>query len=157
MELIPWNIGPLNPRLPELIVALLLFTCCYAATARLLRRMNHVLEERERATDGADREAEQIRAQAEATREEALTLLAAARHDAARLRQQAREQGAALIAGARADALRERDAFLAESTARLDADRAAAEAELRLHVPDLAGRLAGSLVGEPPADLQRTS
>jgi F-type H+-transporting ATPase subunit b len=149
MELIPTDIGPLNPHVPEMAVALVLFAGCYLVLARLLRRMNRVLETREQATDGVERQAAQVRAEAEAVREAVLTLLADARHDAARIRQQAREEGAALIAGARAEALRECEALLAESAARIEADRAAAEEQLRSHVPALARELASRMLGEP--------
>jgi F-type H+-transporting ATPase subunit b len=145
----PTNIGPLEPRIPDLAAALVLFGVCYAAMTRLLRRMNRVLEAREQATDGVDRQAEQLRAEADAVREAVLTLLADARHDAARIRQQAREEGAALIADARDDALRACDALLAESAARIEADRAAAEEELRTRVPALARELASRVLGEP--------
>ncbi|MFJ5779122.1 hypothetical protein [Streptomyces sp. NPDC093094] len=149
MELIPAQIGPLNPRVLETAVALVAFTCCYVALARLLPRIDRVLEAREEATEGATRRADLVRGRAEAVRRETLALLADARHDAADIRRRAREQGAALIAEARADALRERDRLLAEAAVRLGTDRAAAEEELRAQVPVWAEELAARVLGEP--------
>lgn len=151
----PTNIGPLEPRIPDLAAALVLFAVCYAVMAPLLRRLDRVLEAREQATDGVKRQAAEVRAEADAVREAVLGLLADARHDAAHIRQQAREEGAALIADARAEALRECDALLAESAARIEADRAAAEEQLRSHVPALAQELASRILGEPVAPPSR--
>lgn len=150
------EIGPLNPRVHELVAAAVLFTLCYFFITRLLRRINRVLEEREQATTGAGRQAEEVRAQAEAKREEVHALLAEARHEAAHIRRRAEEQGAALIAAARADGVREREGMLAEAGARIEAERAAAEAELRIHVSELAAELASRVVGEPISPRSRT-
>ncbi|MET7925446.1 hypothetical protein ABZT43_15895 [Streptomyces sp. NPDC005349] len=73
---------------------------------------------------------------------------AEARRDAARVTQAAREEGAALIAAAREDGLREREALLADGQALIEAERAAAEAELHLTVPELAAELASRIIGE---------
>ncbi|CAL9613066.1 F0F1 ATP synthase subunit B family protein [Streptomyces sp. enrichment culture] len=153
----PTNIGPLEPRIPDLAAALVLFTVCHAVMVRLLRRIDRVLQAREQATDGVDRQAAETRAEADAVREATLRLLADARHDAARIRQQARQEGAALVAEARAEALRECDALRAESTARIEADRAAAERELRPYVSALAHEVASRVLGEPIAPTSRTA
>ncbi|GAB2849165.1 F0F1 ATP synthase subunit B [Streptomyces deserti] len=155
MELIPVDVGPLNPRVQEMLVAAVLFAACYLVLTRLLRRINRVLAAREQATSGVGRHAEEVRAQAEATREETQALLAEARHDAAGVRQRAQEQGAALIAAARADGVRERDELLAGAGPRLEAERMAAEAELRVYVSELAAELASRVVGEPISPASR--
>ncbi|MFJ8079557.1 hypothetical protein ACIQ6Y_02885 [Streptomyces sp. NPDC096205] len=157
MELIPLEIGPLNPQVLEMAVALVLFAGCYTVLARLLRRMNDVLDIREQATDGVDRQAREAYEVAEAVRDTALAVIAEARHDAARIRQQAREEGAALIADARAEGIRERDALLAEFAARIEADRATAKAELRPFASALAEELATRVLGEPLAPAPRTA
>jgi F-type H+-transporting ATPase subunit b len=157
MELIPLEIGPLNPQVLEMAVALVLFAGCYGLLARLLRRMNHVLEMRAQATDGVDRQAQETYALAEAVRDTALAVLAEARHDAARIRHEAQVRGAALIADARAEGIRERDALLAESAARVEADRATAEAELRPYASALAQELASRVLGEPIGPAPRTA
>ncbi|MFI8191222.1 hypothetical protein ACIF8T_20795 [Streptomyces sp. NPDC085946] len=149
MEFIPMEIGPLNPRVRETVLAGVLFAVCHLVLTRLLRRIDRVLDAREQATSGAGRRAEEVRAHAADVRERTHALLAEARHDAARIRQRARQEGATLLAAARDDGLRERDRLLAEAGARLAAEREAAEAELRTRVPHLAAELAGRVVGEP--------
>ncbi|MEV6174631.1 hypothetical protein AB0L99_41290 [Streptomyces sp. NPDC051954] len=156
MDLIPVEIGPLNPQIQELVVAGFLFVLCYLCLVPLLRRARRVIEAREQATDGVAEHAEQVRALAEEKRSEARAALAEARHEAARIRQQAEAEGAALIAEARADGVRERDALLARATTRIEADRAAAEDELRTHVPGLAADLASRVLGEPVSPGTRT-
>jgi F-type H+-transporting ATPase subunit b len=149
MDLIPFPVGPLNPKLQDVLVALLLFAVVHLVTTRLLPRVNRVLASRDDAIHGTRARADELRARAAAEQARARALLAEARHDAARIRQQAHEEGAALIAEARADGLRKRDALIAEATAGIEADRATAEAELRVHAAELASDLASRIVGEP--------
>lgn len=151
MDLIPYPIGPLNPKVQDLGYALVLFAFAYVFVARLLPRMNQVLEARDDAINGTRNRAEAVRARAAQEHATAETLLAEARHEAARIRQQSLEQGAALIAEARADGQRARDAALAEGRARIEAECAAAEAELRVSVSELASDLASRIVGEQVA------
>jgi F-type H+-transporting ATPase subunit b len=102
MELIPYPVGPLNPKVQDLGYALVLFAFVYVLVARVLPRMNQALEARDDAITGAKDRAGATRARAEDERDKAQALLAEARHDAARIRQQAFEEGTALIAEARA-------------------------------------------------------
>ncbi|MFD7816756.1 hypothetical protein ACFV6E_28095 [Streptomyces sp. NPDC059785] len=149
MYLLPLPLGPLNPRVQDILCALLLFAICFLLVSRLLRRINRVLHARAAATDGTAAEAAALRARAEHERARAELLLAGARHEAARLRQRAVEEGAALLDAARADGRRARDEALAEGQARIESERAAAEAELRMTVSELASALATRVVGEP--------
>ncbi|MFD4475533.1 MULTISPECIES: hypothetical protein [unclassified Streptomyces] len=150
MQLIPMEIGPLNPDVESLVVGAVLFGPLYFFVRRMVLRVNRVLDERAAILEGVTggpaaelrREAERIRAEHEAT-------LAEARHEAARLRQRACEEGAALIAAARVDGVRERDELLADGRAGIESERASADIELRLHVPELASELASRIVGEP--------
>ncbi|RVU19942.1 hypothetical protein EOT10_28440 [Streptomyces antnestii] len=148
MYLLPTNFGPLNAKVEVLAVALVLFALVLLCVTRLLPRINRVLDERADRTEGALERAGAIRAAASDENAAAQAVLAEARRDAAHIRQAAREEGTALIAAAREDGLRERDALLADGQARIAAQRAAAEAELRLTVPDLASELASRIVGE---------
>jgi F-type H+-transporting ATPase subunit b len=151
MELIPYPVGPINPKVQELLFALVMFIPVWVITGRLLVRAQRVLDARDDAIRGAGKRAEAVRARAEDKRAQAEALLAEARHDVARIRQRAREEGAAAIAAARADAERERDALLAASHTRIESDRAAAEDELRAYVGELASELASRILGEPIA------
>ncbi|MFD9123173.1 hypothetical protein ACFU6M_37980 [Streptomyces bottropensis] len=149
MELLPMDIGPLNPVVAELVVAALLFALVFLFFVRLVPRVQRVLDAREAATKGTEAQAEALREEIRIKRAEVARTLAEARHEAARIRQRAHEEGAALIAEARADAHRESITLLTEGRARLGADRARAEAELGVHVFALASDLAGRIIGEP--------
>jgi F-type H+-transporting ATPase subunit b len=149
MYLVPTDIGPLNPKVEELAVALPLFAAVFFLIARVLPRINRVIAQREDAIQGAAERAEAVRLRAENERAKTEKVLSEARHDAARTRQRAAEEGAALIAAARQDGRRERDSIIEEGKARIEAERAAAETELRISVSELASNLASRIVGEP--------
>ncbi|MFJ3669912.1 hypothetical protein ACIPSE_25980 [Streptomyces sp. NPDC090106] len=157
MRLIPLDIGPMNPQVEDLVYSLALFTVCFLCVVSMLRRVNRVLAERERATDGAARQAEEIRARALEERAKARDVLAEGRHEAARIRSRAEAEGAVLIADARAEGVRERDALLAEAATRLESDLAAARTELQRDLPHLAAALAGRVLGEPVGPGARAS
>nr|BEK65574.1 F0F1 ATP synthase subunit B [Kitasatospora purpeofusca] len=146
------ELGPLKPEPVELLVGLACFFLVLWLLGRVvLPRAERVLAERRDATEGRLERAAAIVAEAERTLDEYRQELAAARHEAAHIRQQAAEEGAAAIATAREEGLRERDLLLAEADARLAVDRAFAEAALREDVGQLATELAGRLVGESVA------
>lgn len=152
MQLIPMQLGPINPEVEHLAVGAVLFGSLYVFVRRMILRVNGVLEQRATLLEGVTggpaaelrREAERIRAEREAT-------LAEARREAAQVRQRAREEGAALISAAREDGVRERDEVLTGGKAAIKAERVSAEAELRGQVPELASELASRIVGEPVA------
>ncbi|MDX3643612.1 hypothetical protein [Streptomyces sp. MB09-02B] len=148
MDLLPMDIGPLNPVVGELVVAAVLFALVFLFFVRSVPRIQRVLDEREAATKGTEAEAEALGEQARVKRAEVAQALAEARHEAARIRQRAFEQGTALIAEARAEGRREYSTLLTEGHAHLAADRARAEAELRVHVAELASDLASRIIGE---------
>ncbi|GHF31376.1 MULTISPECIES: F0F1 ATP synthase subunit B [Streptomyces] len=152
------DIGPLKPEPAPLVLGLVLFFLVFALMAKvILPRINKVLAEREQATDGRFEEAEETRAEAARVHEEYQALLAEARHEAARLRQESLEQGNAIIAELRAEGQRQREEIIAAGHAVIDAERAVAEAELREQVGVLATQLAGKVVGEPVEDFARES
>ncbi|WP_328836098.1 hypothetical protein [Streptomyces europaeiscabiei] len=149
MDLLPMDIGPLNPVVGELVVAAVLFALVFLFFVRLVPRIQRILDEREAATKGTEAQAEALQEEVRIKRAEVAAALADARHEAARIRQRAYEEGAALIAEARADGSCEYTTLLAEGHARLAAARTSAEAELRSHVAELASNLAGRIIGEP--------
>lgn len=160
-QLLPMDIGPLNPSGYGLIVGLVSFALVHVVLSkRLLPRISRLLEERDERTLGVSEQADALLVQAAAVRAEYDAELAAARHEAARTRQQAHEEGARLIVEARAEGLRERERLLAAGAAEIEAERIAGEAELRSHVDAWARALAERILGEPigaPADRSRTS
>jgi F-type H+-transporting ATPase subunit b len=71
-----------------------------------------------------------------------------AKHEAARIREEAREQGAQIVQEAREKAQTEADRIIEHAHAQIEADRKAAFASLRRDVGSLATTLAGRIVGE---------
>ncbi|MCP3818318.1 hypothetical protein NLX86_09375 [Streptomyces sp. A3M-1-3] len=149
MELLPLDIGPLNPTLPDMLAGLVLFAVSFLVLAKvLLPRIARVLAEREAAIDGVSAQAADLRAQAAKVRADMLAERAAGRHAAAAIRSRAHEEGMALIADARAQALREREAIVAAGQAAIAAERTVAEAELHAYIGVWGVELASRIVGE---------
>jgi F-type H+-transporting ATPase subunit b len=149
---------PLIPSATELILGLIGFVVVFGVLGKmLLPRIQKTLEERTDAIEGGLQRAEE--AQVEANR--VLTLyreqLDSARHEAARLREEAREQGAQIIAEMRAQAEAEKNRLVEAAHAQIDADRQQAIAALRRQVGEMATELAGRIVGESLADEARQS
>jgi F-type H+-transporting ATPase subunit b len=150
--------NPLIPEIPELVVGLLAFAIVFALFAwKLLPSINKVLDERRASIEGGIEEAEAAKAEAQRVLEEYREQLADARHEAARLRQEAQEQGATLIAEMRAEGQRQKEAIIEAGHAQLEADRKQAAEALRRDVGRIATDLAGRVVGESLEDHARQS
>jgi F-type H+-transporting ATPase subunit b len=78
-----------------------------------------------------------------------------AKHEAARIREEAREHGAQIVQDARDKAQGEADRIIEHAHAQIEADRKAAFASLRRDVGSLATTLAGRIVGESMDDDER--
>jgi F-type H+-transporting ATPase subunit b len=78
-----------------------------------------------------------------------------AKHEAARIREEAREQGAQIVQEAREKAQGEAERIIEHAHAQIEADRKAATASLRRDVGSLATTLAGRIVGESMDDDER--
>src|SRR5262252_7951409 len=125
--------NPLIPNLTELIVGLVTFGIIfYALWKILLPRLNKTLAERTDAIEGGLQRAEETQAEADRTLTAYREQLAEARHEAARLREEAREQGA-----------------------QIEADRQQALQSLKGEVGGLAVDLASRVVGESLTDEAR--
>ncbi|GAA3977278.1 F0F1 ATP synthase subunit B [Streptomyces sp. NBC_01352] len=150
--------NPLIPPWPEVVIGLIAFVIVFGFLAKkLLPTINKVLEERREAIEGGIEKAEAAQTEAQSVLEQYKAQLAEARHEAARLRQEAQEQGAALIAEMRAEGQRQREEIVAAGHSQLEADRKAAASALRQDVGTLATELAGKLVGESLEDHARQS
>ncbi|MGW7086373.1 F0F1 ATP synthase subunit B [Streptomyces sp. NPDC054871] len=150
--------NPLIPPGPELLVGAIAFAIVFFFFwKKLLPNINKVLEERREAIEGGIEKAEAAQTEAQSVLEQYKAQLAEARHEAARLRQEAQEQGAQLIAEMRAEGQRQREEIVAAGHAQLAADRKAAAQSLRQDVGQLATDLAGKLVGESLEDSARQS
>jgi F-type H+-transporting ATPase subunit b len=150
--------NPLVPPGPELLVGAIAFAIVFFFFwKKLLPNINKVLEERREAIEGGIEKAEAAQVEAQSVLEQYKAQLAEARHEAARLRQEAQEQGAALIAEMRAEGQRQREEIVTAGHAQIEADRKAAASALRQDVGHLATELAGKLVGESLEDHARQS
>ncbi|GAA3492079.1 MULTISPECIES: F0F1 ATP synthase subunit B [Streptomyces] len=150
--------NPLIPHLDELVIGLIAFVIVFGFLAKkLLPNINKVLEERREAIEGGIEKADEARIEAESVLEQYKAQLAEARHEAARLRQEALEQGTALKEDLRAEGQRQREEIIAAGHAQIEADRKQAALTLRQDVGKLATDLAGKLVGESLEDHARQS
>ncbi|MFD7443256.1 F0F1 ATP synthase subunit B [Streptomyces sp. NPDC059909] len=150
--------NPLVPPGPELLVGTIAFAIVFFFLAKkLLPNINKVLEERREAIEGGMEKAESAQIEAQSVLEQYKAQLAEARHEAARLRQDATEQGTAIIQEMKAEGQRQREEIIAAGHAQIEADRKAAAQALRQDVGTLATELAGKLVGESLEDHARQS
>jgi F-type H+-transporting ATPase subunit b len=120
-------------------------------------RINKALADRQAAIRREFGEAEQAKADAKEAEEKYNKLFVEARHEAARIREEAREQGAAIIAEMREQAQAEANRILAHAQAQLQAERQQVVSQLRAEVGTIAVSLAETIVGESLADDARRS
>jgi len=150
--------NPLIPETAELIVGLICFFIVFGVLGKkLLPNIQKTLEERHDAIEGGLERAAEAQAEATQILEQYRAQLAEARHEAARLRQEATEQGATIIQEMRAEGQRQREEIVAAGHAQIEADRKAVVTALRQDVGTLATDLAGKLVGESLEDHARQS
>ena len=148
--------NPLIPNLTELIVGLVTFGIIFFALWKVLMpRLNQTLAERTDKIEGGLQRAEEAQAEANATLARYREQLAEARHEAARLREEAREQGAQIIAEMREQAQAEARRLVDAAHAQIEADRQQALQSLRGEVGGLAVDLASRVVGESLTDEAR--
>ena len=117
--------------------------------------INRAMTERQNAIRKEFADLEKAENDARKAEEEYKKQLADAKHEAARIREDAREQGAAIIADMRKQAQDESERILRHARAQLDAERQQAVASLRTEVGTLATSLAGRIVGESLDDEAR--
>ncbi|MFF2405880.1 F0F1 ATP synthase subunit B [Streptomyces sp. NPDC058092] len=150
--------NPLVPPVPELVIGFIAFVIVFGFLAKkLLPNINKVLEERREAIEGGIEKADAAQTEAQSVLEQYKAQLAEARHEAARLRQEAQEQGAVILQEMRAEGQRQREEIIAAGHSQIEADRKAAASALRQDVGKLATDLAGKLVGESLEDHARQS
>ncbi|MFI2761230.1 F0F1 ATP synthase subunit B [Streptomyces echinatus] len=148
--------GPLEPKVNELIIAVICFAAVFFAFAKfLVPRITKALEARQDAIEGTIERAEAVHVEARRVHAEYQDELSEARHEAARIRQASAGEGSLLIQEVRAEGQRQRDELVASARAQLEADRIVAEAALREDVLRLATDLAGRILGEPITDERR--
>jgi F-type H+-transporting ATPase subunit b len=149
---------PLIPSLPELIIGTICFVLVFGVLGKvLLPRITKTLQERSELIEGGLAKAEKEQEEANRTLEQYRAQLAEARHDAARLREDAREQGAQIIAEMREQAQAEARRLTEAAQAQIASERQQALAALRADVGSIAVDLASRVVGESLQDQARQS
>jgi F-type H+-transporting ATPase subunit b len=150
------NTNPLLPDWAEVIFGGLSFLIVLGVLAKvLLPRIQQTLAERTDAIEGGLKRAEEAQDEAQQVLEQYKEQLAEARHEAARLREEAREQGAQIIAELREQAQAEAQRLIDQAHAQIEADRQQAFTRLRTEIGELAVELAGRIVGESLEDEAR--
>jgi F-type H+-transporting ATPase subunit b len=149
---------PIVPSYPELIIGVIAFLIVFGMLGKvLLPRIQQMLQERTDKIEGGLDRAEEAQAEAARVLEQYRQQLADARHEAARLREEAKEQGAQIIAEMREQAQAEARRLTEAANAQIDSERQQALASLRAEVGALATELAGRIVGESLQDEARQS
>jgi len=150
--------NPLLPSWPEFIIGTILFFLVFGFLARMaLPRIMKTLEERHDAIEGGINRADEAQAEAEQVLQQYRAQLDDARHESARMREEAREQGAQIIAEMRERAEAEARRITEAAQAQIEAERQQALNSLRIEVGSLATELASRIVGESLTDVARQS
>ena len=148
--------NPLLPSWPEFIIGTILFVLVFGFLAKIgLPRIMKTLEERHDQIEGGINRADEAQAEAQAVLQQYRAQLDDARHEAARMREEAREQGAAIIAEMRERAEAEARRITDAAQSQIEADRQQALTSLRGEVGTLATELASRIVGESLTDVAR--
>jgi F-type H+-transporting ATPase subunit b len=147
---------PLLPSWPEFIIGTILFFLVFGVLAKVaLPRIQKTLAERTEAIEGGLARSDEAQKQAQQLLDQYRQQLADARHDAARLREEAREQGAQIIAEMREQAQAEARRVTDAAQVQIAAERQQALNALRTEIGTLATELASRIVGESLADTAR--
>jgi F-type H+-transporting ATPase subunit b len=129
----------------------------YILAKYVIPPINRAMTARQEAIREQFADLDHAKADAKAAEEEFRAQIADARHEAARIREEAREQGAAIIAEMREQAQAEAARIVEHAHNQLEADRQQAVTSLRAEVGSLATELAGRIVGEALEDEARQS
>jgi F-type H+-transporting ATPase subunit b len=145
--------NPLVPNLTELITGIIAFLIVFGILGKLLMpRAQKMLEERTDAIEGGLKRAEEAQAEANQLLDQYRAQLSEARHEAARLREEAKEQGARIKAELREEGEAEKQRLVDSARGQIAADRQQALASLRAEVGALSIELASRIVGESLED-----
>jgi F-type H+-transporting ATPase subunit b len=148
--------SPLWPTASELVLGIVCFVVVFGILGKmLLPRITKVLEEREDAIQGGINRADEAQAEAQAVLAQYRAQLDDAKHESARMREEAREQGAQIIAEMRERAEAEARRITEAAQSQIEAERQQALISLRAEVGSLATDLASRIVGESLTDQAR--
>jgi F-type H+-transporting ATPase subunit b len=150
--------SPLAVEWVEVILALVVFGLLYLAVKKwVVPSFEKTFADRTTAIEGGLKAAETKQAEADAKLAELEKQLGDARHEAARIREEAREQGATIVAEMREQAQTEAARIVEHAHNQIEAERQQAVTSLRAEVGSLATSLAGRIVGESLDDEARQS
>jgi F-type H+-transporting ATPase subunit b len=121
----------------------------------LIPPINKAMTDRQNAIRKEFADLDEAQADARKAEKDFKEQLAQARHEAARIREEAREQGAAIIADMRTQAQEESERILRHARTQLEAERSQAVQSLRNELGSMATTLAGRIVGESLEDDDR--
>ena len=156
-QLVPLESNFLVPNV-TFVVELVAFALLFFLLAKfVIPPINRAMTARQEAIRSSSRTSRRPRTDASKAEEEFKAQIADARHEAARIREEAREQGAAIIAEMREQAQAEADRIVEHAHTQIEAERKAAVASLRAEVGTLATTLAGRIVGRVPRGRRRVS
>ena len=148
--------NPLLPHLVEIVLSLVVFGLLFLALKKwVVPSFEKTFADRTTAIEGGLKAAETKQAEADARLAELEKQLGDARHEAARIREDAREQGATIITEMREQAQSEAARIVGLAHNQIEAERKQAVASLRAEVGTLATTLAGRIVGEALDDEAR--
>ena len=148
--------NPLLPHLVEIALSLVVFGLLFLALKKwVVPSFEKTFADRTTAIEGGLKAAETKQAEADARLAELEKQLGDARHEAARIREEAREQGATIVTEMREQAQSEAARIVTLAHNQIEAERKQAVASLRSEVGTLATALAGRIVGESLDDEAR--
>jgi F-type H+-transporting ATPase subunit b len=152
------KINPLIPHPVEMILSAIVFLLLlWAITKFVAPNFERTFTARTEAIEGGLKAAETKQAEADARLAELEQRLGEAKHEAARIREEAREQGSQIVAEMRAQAQSEASRIVEHGKAQVEAERQQAVTSLRAEVGSLATALAGRIVGESLEDDARAT
>lgn len=145
--------NPLLPHWGEVILGIVVFLLLVALVRRyVVHNFEKAFEQLTAAIEGGIERAEKAQAEADAALAQYRSQLADARHESARIREDAREQGAAIVAELRQQAQTEAQRIVTTAHAQIDAERQQVVQQLRTEIGSLATTLAERIVGESLQD-----
>jgi F-type H+-transporting ATPase subunit b len=150
--------NPLIPAWYDITYSLIPFILILVLFWRVvLPRMQKTLDERAAKIEGGIALAESAQAEAKAALEEYNKLLAEARAEASKIREQARVDGGVILAELKEQASAEAERITKTAQAQIEAERQAALVSLRAEVGSLAIDLASGVIGESLTDDKRAT
>jgi F-type H+-transporting ATPase subunit b len=156
-QLVPLESNFLVPNFTY-VVELAVFALLFFLLAKfVIPPINRAMTRRQEAIRTEFSELEEAKADARKAEEDFKAQIADARHEAARIREEAREQGAAIIAEMRETAQNDAGRIVEHAHTQIEAERKAAMASLRAEVGALATALAERIVGESLEDDERST